>query len=141
MSFYAYLPCFTCGKILENVCVDSDNQPHAGTEFRTEGHYGSTFWDSFDGEELVLNVCDDCLRAHTERLGQQKRYMPVRCQGMVGFGHVAVERPLVAFTGNPDDTCFNVDVDALGEDHDDITVEWVDDIAERRADLEGRTPN
>jgi hypothetical protein len=47
---------------MENVCVEADNQPYQGTEFRTEGHYGSTFWDSFDGEELVLNICDKCLR-------------------------------------------------------------------------------
>ena len=56
------LPCFKCGAALANVLDGSDNQPSEGTEFRTEGHYGSTFWDSFDGEELVLNVCDPCLR-------------------------------------------------------------------------------
>lgn len=140
MSINAYLPCFKCGKIIRNVFVEADNQPDEGTEFRTEGHYGSTFWDSFDGEELVLNICDNCLRAHTERLGQQKRYMPVRCQGMVGFGQVAVERPLVAYTGNPDNTDFVVSVDSLGEDLDDVKVEWVDDIADRREDLKVNFP-
>lgn len=136
MSYYAYLPCFACGKLLENVFVEADNQPYAGTEFRTEGHYGSTFWDSFDGEDLILNVCDDCLRTHTERLAQQKRYLPVRCKGMTGFGRVPVDRPLVAYTGSPDDSSFTVDVEALGEDHDDLPIEWVDDIAERKAHLE-----
>jgi len=135
MSTNAYLPCFTCGKILPNVLADCDNQPYGCTEFRTEGHYGSTFWDSFDGEELVLNVCDDCLRKHTDRLGQQKRYLPVRCQGMAGFGQVPVERPLVAYTGNPDDASFTVSVESLGEDLEGVEVEWVDDIAERKADL------
>ena len=86
----------------------------------------------------MLNICDDCLRAHTERLGQQKRYLPVRCRGMVGFGRVEVNRPLVAYTGNPDDTCFNVDVESLGEDHDGVEIEWVDDIAEMREDLQRR---
>lgn len=68
----ALLPCIACGKTLPNVDMGGDpNQPYGGTEFRTYGHYGSTFWDSFDGTELVLNVCDDCLRAHPERLATQ----------------------------------------------------------------------
>jgi hypothetical protein len=135
MSTNAYLPCFKCNKVLPNVMEDCDNQPYGGTEFITYGHYGSTFWDDFDGEQLVLNICDDCLRAHTERLGQRKRHLPVRCRGMTGFGHVDVDRPLVAYTGNPDDEVLNVDVDSLGEDLDDIKVHWVDDIAERREHL------
>lgn len=61
MSKIALLPCFKCGVELENVFPDiTTNQPSEGTEFRTYGMYGSTFWDSFDGEELVLNVCDSC---------------------------------------------------------------------------------
>ena len=132
MSVNAYLPCFKCGRDLRNVFVEADNQPHNGTEFRTYGHYGSTFWDSFDGEELVLNICDDCLRGHSRRLGQQKSYMPVQCQGMTGFGRVKVERPLVAYTGNPDDSFAHYDAEELGSDPN---VEWVEDIAERRADL------
>ncbi len=71
------LPCFKCGKSLPHVFEGvtrppgleaGGNQPYGGTEFRTQGHYGSTFWDSLDGEELVLNICDDCLRAHIDRL-------------------------------------------------------------------------
>lgn len=64
----AMVPCFKCGKTLENVFADADNQPSKGTEFITYGHYGSTFWDSFDGEALVLNVCDDCLAKNADRL-------------------------------------------------------------------------
>jgi hypothetical protein len=66
--------------------------------------------------------------------------MPVRCQGMVGFGQVAVERPLVAYTGNPDNTDFVVSVDSLGEELDDVKVEWVDDIADRKEDLKVNFP-
>ena len=65
------LPCFKCGKTLPNAFPNVENQPSGGTEFRTFGHYGSTFWDS-GYEALVLNVCDECLREHTERLGAQK---------------------------------------------------------------------
>lgn len=132
MSEKAYLPCFKCGKVLPNVFVDSDNQPYGGTEFRTEGHYGSTFWDSFDGEDLVLNICDDCLRAHTDRLGQQKMYLPVKCEGLTGLGRAKAHRPLVAYTGSQDMDCVYYDAEDLGTDED---VEWVEDIALIRADL------
>lgn len=133
MSANAYLPCFVCGITLPNVCPDDvDNQPYGGTEFATEGHYGSTFWDSFDGEELVLNICDACLRAHTDRLGQRKRYLPVRCEGFTGLGREWVNRPLVAYTGSPDAESLNLEVEELGTYPG---VEWPDDIDERRAHL------
>lgn len=67
------VPCFKCGKVLRNVFLHSDNQPDGGTEFRTLGHYGSTFWDSFDDTELILNVCDECLTEHSDRLATQQR--------------------------------------------------------------------
>lgn len=69
----AMVPCFKCGKTLENAFPGGGNQPSEGTEFSTVGHYGSTFWDNFDGVSLVLNICDDCLRAHTERLATRKK--------------------------------------------------------------------
>lgn len=136
MSQEAYLPCFKCGRVMLNVCVEADNQPSEGTEFRTEGHYGSTFWDSFDGEELVLNICDKCLREHCDRLGQQKRWLPVRCEGMQGFGRQWVERPLVAYTGNADKSELVVEVDDLGTSVPGPWIEWVADIGERRQALE-----
>lgn len=71
MSDNALLPCFVCGGVLENVCPDVQNQPYAGTTFWTPGHYGSTFFDSFDDQELVLNICDSCLRVRTDRLAVQ----------------------------------------------------------------------
>ena len=135
MSEKAYLPCFKCGKVLPNAFIDCDNQPFGGTEFRTQGHYGSTFWDSFDNEDLVLNICDDCLRAHTDRLGQQKMALPVKCEGMTGFGEQKVNRPLVAYTGKPDDTCVRYSPEDLGTDDE---VDWVPDIAERKSDLLSR---
>lgn len=69
----AMVPCFKCGMTLLNVFPDADNQPSSGTEFSTYGHYGSTFWDSFDGLELVLNICDACLRTHADRLATRKK--------------------------------------------------------------------
>lgn len=133
MSHEAMLPCFKCGKTLPKVFAESQNQPYGGTEFRTEGHYGSTFWDSFDGEELVLSVCDDCLREHSDRLAQHKVYLPVRCEGMTGFGRQVVDRPLVPYTGNPDTTAAHVLPEELGTDIKGV--EWAADIDAMREDL------
>lgn len=130
MSREAFLPCFKCGKALMNAFIESDNQPSEGTEFRTYGHYGSTFWDSFDGEELVLNVCDDCLQAHKERLAQHKRNLPIRSGGMVGLGCQWVDRPMVAYTGNHDDSEIKLEPEELGTKLPNV--EWPEDIAERR---------
>lgn len=96
MSVEAAVECFKCGRELLNVCADSDNQPDGGTEFRTYGHYGSTVWDSFYGEELVLNICDECLRGHTERLARHKRYLPVVTKGRLVVGKQWVERHMGA---------------------------------------------
>jgi hypothetical protein len=134
MSQEALLPCFKCGKTLENVTPNGENQPYAGTEFRTEGHYGSTFWDSFDGEEIVINICDPCLHSHTQRIAQHKRYLPVRCEGMTGFGRQWVDRPMVPYTGNPDNTKAHVNINELGTPIKDV--EWVSDIEELRLWME-----
>lgn len=134
MSREAFLPCFKCGKRLMNVSIEADNQPSEGTEFRTYGHYGSTFWDSFNGEELILNVCDECLRKHKERLAQQKRFLPIRCEKFSGLGQQWVERPIVAYTGNPDDGEIVVDVEELGTDIGS-RVEWAENIEEMKTYL------
>ena len=131
----ALLPCFKCGKTLDRVCEwEADSPPSEGTEFRTEGHYGSTFFDSFNGEEIVITICDPCLRGHVERIAQQKRYLPIRCAGMAGFVRRWVERPLVPFTGNEDRTEMVVDVEELGTALPGV--EWVPDIEERKQWLE-----
>jgi hypothetical protein len=135
MSEQAMLPCFKCGKTLRNVCPDdTDNQPYEGTVFRTAGHYGSTFWDSIDGdEEIVINICDPCLRSHTTKIAQQKRYLPVRCEGMTGFGRQWVDRPLVPYSGHPDTSEAHVFTEELGTPIPGV--EWVADIIERREAL------
>lgn len=136
MSREAFLPCFVCGKTLLNTFVDSDNHPSEGTEFRTYGHYGSTFWDSFDGEELVLNICDGCLEKGKERLAQHKRYLPIKSGRYGGYGKYWVERPMVSYTGSPDTTDFQVDAEDLGR-MELSGIEWARDIEELRKDLLG----
>lgn len=132
MSREAMLPCFKCGKTLDNVFEPSDNQPDEGTEFRTYGHYGSTFWDSFDGEELVLNICDDCLRGHTERLAQHKRFRPVVVPGAyrIVAGKHWIDRPMVPYTGNRDDGVVNIEPEEIGSNLPNT--EWADNADELR---------
>ena len=71
------LSCIVCDKPLRNVTEDSDNQPYVGTSFSSSGHYGSTAWDSVDGELLEINVCDTCL-LRAGQAGQVLRYRPAR---------------------------------------------------------------
>lgn len=134
MTGEAMLPCFKCGKRLYRVCEwEADSPPVDGTEFRTYGHYGSTFWDSFDGEQVVISVCDPCLLDNVKRIAQQKRFQPIRCEGMTGFGRHWVERPMVPFTGNSDSTMLSVEVAELGLEIPGVT--WVSDIWERKQHL------
>lgn len=75
MSKYA-LPCFKCGRILENVNddLDIDNQPYAGTAFETHGHYGSTYFDPmFANRWLEINICDACLHQNDHLIRQFKK--------------------------------------------------------------------
>lgn len=55
------LPCIVCDKPLRNVFIEAGNQPRDGVCVQTRGNYGSAVWDSFDGEFLEFNICDDCL--------------------------------------------------------------------------------
>lgn len=129
MSQEAMLPCLKCGKSLPNAISGVDNQPYGGTVFRTEGHYGSTFWDSFDGEELIINVCDDCLRENRDRLGQQKIYLPV-VAGRVGMvGRQWVDRPMVHYTGSRDDGNIKIEPEEIGVDS---AIEWAPKVNEIR---------
>jgi len=72
------VPCIACGKELDSAANDPafDHIPYAGTMFHTGGHYGSTVFDSFDGFQLQIVVCDACLKTHAEtrvRLMDPKR--------------------------------------------------------------------
>ena len=61
------LPCFKCGKALENATRSSDglamslNQPSEGLSFKSYGQYGGTAFDPMDGHFLEINICDLCL--------------------------------------------------------------------------------
>lgn len=131
MSTDALLPCLVCGKTLRNVDAGEENQPDEGTEFRTYGHYGSTFWDSMDGEELVLNVCDECLRSYADRLAQHKRYRPVVAHGVGMVGKQWVDRPMVPYSGHTDPGDVKIEPEEIGTPM--WRVEWCDNVNEVRA--------
>ena len=56
------VPCFRCSKPLTD-WSGGNNQPFDAVEFAAGGHYPSALWDPGDGSELVVNLCDGCLRA------------------------------------------------------------------------------
>lgn len=60
--------CLCCNKTLEPVFADSVLQPAEGVVCQTSGNYGSRAFDSFEGEELIFFVCDDCLTTRRERI-------------------------------------------------------------------------
>jgi hypothetical protein len=50
------------------------HQPYAATSFSSGGHFGSTVWDPMSGHrELMINVCDECLVKHKDRVSMVVR--------------------------------------------------------------------
>lgn len=69
------VPCLACGKVLQQALSEkSPMQPDEGIYCETPGSYGSTVWDSLDGEYLVFLICDECMI----RAGEQGRVMTYR---------------------------------------------------------------
>ena len=136
MSKDAKLPCIVCGTVLRNVLDDADNQPSEGTEFRTFGHYGSTFWDSFSGEEIVINVCDACLqKVAVTRIARQKRFRVIMGDLAI-VGRQWVQREMVPwFDGEEDDDPIRIEVHEIGTLTGYANVEWADNWRAIKADL------
>lgn len=110
----AALPCIACGTQLERATGDYEYQPYEGTMFETRGHYGSTFWDDFEGEALWLTVCDACLTKHTDRLARQKQWRNVMAEGFV-VGRAWVNHELVPyFDGESDHDPVDIEPEEIG---------------------------
>jgi hypothetical protein len=144
----AMFPCIACGKVLANVFEDAENQPSGGTEFRTFGHYGSTFWDSFAGEEIVINVCDECLNKKPARIGRHKRCRTIVVEDARGalratttVGRQWVTREIVPyFRGPEDEDPITIEVHEIGLLNRESSrgydrIEWVGNWREIKASL------
>lgn len=98
------VPCLACGRELEPVDAEAENQPYEGVVCKTWGQYGSTEYDSMDGHFLEFNICDPCLRAAGERghvlWGRDRA--PATVDGSV-VGSVELRHPykLVRWTPDP----------------------------------------
>lgn len=143
MSKEAMLPCIVCGTRLTNAFEGSINQPEEGTEFQTQGHYGSTFWDSFDGEEIIVNICDECLGKNKERIARRKRYRrmvtydPRYPKHMTTVGRQWVDRETVPYFDGPEDQDpISIEPEEIGALPSSYgRIEWVTNWREIKADL------
>jgi hypothetical protein len=81
-------PCIICGREFSNVVSTEQcpNQPYEACTFNARGHYGCTVFDEFDGAQLEINVCDECLKA-------------ARTKGHVGYWPGHPKRKLTAWDG------------------------------------------
>ncbi len=71
------LPCIVCDKPLEDAMSETEgNQPYAGTAFTSQGHYGSTVFDS-DGGYLELNICAECSIAKKNSIFHVTERLPI----------------------------------------------------------------
>jgi len=111
-----------CLRELRNIDYVSagGNQPDNATEFYSEGHYGSTTFDPMDGTEIVVNICDNCIRDRVANplnpVGYRQVYVPIRCMGFY-VGRQYVDSQMVPFTLQEEsgDDVVEVTPDQLGE--------------------------
>ena len=162
MSQDCPIACIACGTVLQQACGDDSHyvQPSEGTAFQTYGHYGSTFWDSFDGEQIEVVVCDECLEGNKDRIMRVKRWIPVivfdptkTVAGVmyrvdqskpyrIMVGRYFIERaPVPYFYGPEDDTApMEIDPEKIGEPFDAVEpypsrIEWRGDWRKVKATI------
>lgn len=96
----ALLPCFKCGKKLDSALPGrpQDNQPYAGTAFYSPGHYGSTFFDPMDGQQIEITICDDCLSKNQGAIAWQRANILLTCAG-IAVGRKKLQSTLEFYIG------------------------------------------
>lgn len=115
------VPCIVCGKALENVFEDSENQPSEGCVFSSHGQFGSRVWDPMDGQYLEVNICDECLvkKANEGCVLQGRDRRPViASKTLVGWEHV--QRAFVPWDGKrgtDTDDVVNIADDEVGDEN------------------------
>jgi hypothetical protein len=121
------LPCVVCGKSLANVFDEVENQPWQGLAFTTQGHYGSTIFDPMDGQNLELNICDECLAVAREKqqvlLGRTSRpvvaYVEHLGRVVVGLQRTVDHKPVLwkeGIGGHDDEDVLVVEPDEVDTD-------------------------
>lgn len=68
------IPCLACAKVPEPVFPREPElsqgltaQPYGATTFTSYGQYGSTVFDEMGRQYLYIVICDDCMKAASER--------------------------------------------------------------------------
>jgi len=126
------LPCFKCGKTLDQVFGSkgaSANQPSEATVFDSEGQYGSTYFDPMDGQRIEINICDECLKDYPNRIAWYRAFAPIQVDGVL-VGREWLRRPLLlvqdAFPNglvyDNEDTTRHIEVEDLGKPWPNV--EW-----------------
>ena len=67
----AALTCIICGEFLQPAFAKAAGmnwlpQPSRGTWFTSHGQYGSTVFDDFHGNYLLITICDKCMLEKAE---------------------------------------------------------------------------
>lgn len=99
-------PCLICGTTLYRVFYD-EGQPNDGINITTHGNYGSTVWDDMEGQFLIFNICDECIKEGSEqgRIFVGRSYVNVMVDTAFGpnttiysvVGSIRADRPYVPF--------------------------------------------
>jgi hypothetical protein len=92
-------------------------QPSGGIMCETAGNYGSTVFDSMDGEYLAFNICDECMtRAGAQgRVMTYRKYRPVVVTGVTVGREMLRDRPYIPWNAElePDGEPVYLDVGEL----------------------------
>lgn len=86
--------------------------------------------DKMTIEKMCVAWSKTVARGGDERVAQHKRYRPVVTTGQLAVGKHWVDRPMVPYTGNPDDGSVRIDPEEIGQNISQI--EWPDNAAALR---------
>ncbi len=110
-------PCLICGKRLERANETYEQQPNDGIMCETAGNYGSTVFDSQDGERLAFNICDECMvKAGAQgRVMTYRKYRPVLVSKVVVGREMLKNRPYIPWNADlePDTEPVHLEPDEL----------------------------
>jgi hypothetical protein len=127
------LACFCCESPLEMAVPPeqggSELQPYAGTNFDTEGHYGSTVFDPLaTGDKIYINICDDCIRDRAAKglVLTRVAYLSMFDERGVIVGRQWIDRGFVPWNPELDynEDRINIEDEEVGDPSMGRWVEW-----------------